>query len=168
MFLGDANLAMRLEMSVNHKPVWYNEQVWLACSVYDIQYASWDGHLNLIHTPATKRTHPLISIDISEEHHKAGRNMILEINAIQDYEQPDIPVFTHMSPLEVIRLSRAPIPQRLDIYWKVWHDVSTLEMSTVSSEEGISTDSIARKKTNKDPNYLDDIWDTWGLTSMTK
>ena len=167
VFLGDANLAMRLEMSVTQKPSWHYKKVWLACVVYDIQYAAWDGKLNFVHTPSTKRTHPLISMNISHENYREGRDLILEINAIDDYDTPEIPEFKHMSPLEVLRLSRCPVPQRLDISWQIWRDTSTLEMSAVSQEVGIAVDAAERKRKESDPSYLDDIYYTWGLANIT-
>jgi hypothetical protein len=170
IFLGDANLAMRLELSVTQKPFWYDKNVHLACHLYDIQYASWDGKLNLIHTPGSKRTHPLIAISLegdaySNEQH---RSIILDINAIDDFPTPEIPEFSHMSPLDVIRTSRCPVPSRLDINWKlINHDTSTLKMSAVSQETGIPVDIGARKRMESDPSYLDDIFQTWGLANIT-
>lgn len=170
VFLGDANLAMRMELSVTQKPSWYNKRVWLACHLYDIQYAPWDGKLNLIHTPGSKRTHPLISINLeggayaNEKH----RTLILEINAIDNVPTPDIPEFKSMTPLDVIRISRCPIPERLDIKWRLdFHDTSTLEMSAVSKETGIPVDAGVRKRMESDSSYLDDIFQTWDLANIT-
>lgn len=170
IFLGDANLAMRLELSVAQKPCWYDKKVWLACHLYDIQYAPWDGRLNLIHTPGSKRTHPLISISLEGDAYsnEQYRSLILEINAIDDFPTPEIPEFANMSPLEVIRTSRCPIPERLDINWQLsFHGTSTLEMSAVSQETGIPVDAGARKRMESDPSYLDDIYETWGLANIT-
>lgn len=169
IFLGDANLAMRIVLSVGQRPSWYDKKVWLACTMYDIQYAPWDGKLNLIHTPGSKRTHPLMSIRFEgNSYPNNNRHLTLEINAIDDYEKPEIPEFKHMSPLEVIRISRCPVPQRLDFDWRLnHHGISTLEMGAVSEEEGIPVDAGERKRKESDPSYLDDIYETWGLANIT-
>jgi hypothetical protein len=170
VFLGDANLVMRIELSVVQKPSWYDKRVWLACHMHEIQYAPYSGHLNMIHTPATRRTHPLISFKLNNNvcANDKVRWVILEINAIDKYEHPSIPEdFQYLSPLDVIRISRCPVPQRLDIDWSAGHKTSTLEMSAVSQETGTPTDAGARRRMESDPSYLDDIFQTWGLANIT-
>jgi hypothetical protein len=169
IFLGDANLAMRIEMSVVQKPSWYDKKLWLACCAYDIQYAPWDGRNNLLHVPSSRRTHALMSLQVNERSytHDGMHDLIMEINGIDDFDTPDIPEFSSMTPLEVIRAARCPMPERLDISWRVWQSTSTLKMSAVSQEVGITVDAGERKRKESDPSYLDDIYETWGLANIT-
>lgn len=168
VFLGDANLAMHLVLSVIQKPSWYKKSVTLYCGLHDIKYAPWDGRENLIYIPSSKRTHPLLGINLDGGSTRTNHigSLMLEINAIDDYKKPELPEFTHMSPLEVIRLSRAPMPSRLDLNWRMHYDdvTSTVKMSAVSVETGTTTDFGSRKRLNEEPSYLDSFLETWGLT----
>ncbi len=166
IFLGDANIAMRIEMSLVQKPSWYKKDLWLACHTYDIQYASWDGHSNLLHVPSSNRTHSLISFDTLRNSYQ-NTSFQMVINGIDDFDTPDIPEFSPMAPFEVFRMARCPVPQQLDISWKRQDDISTLEMSLVSKEKGISIDAAEIKRKESKPSYIDEMYTMWGLENIT-
>lgn len=157
ILLGDGNIAMRITMRISQKSQWYCKKLWVPFKLESVEYAAYEGHQNIIHIPDVNRTHDLEQIRFESNTDALFGNCMLKFNAVDNHPAPDLPVdFKPMTPLEFLAMTRCPVPQTLEMNWRLFNKLSTFEVGVVSTETSFPVDAGERAR-RTDTSTLDEL-----------